>query len=285
MKPVAHGIPYGMAPWHQTSWDARAAGNFIGGGIGAGLLAVASVSAATGQALAVLWLLGLAFVGAGLASVALELGRPLRAVNVFRNPRTSWMSREAIVGTLLAAVVLTTFAGQHEWRALVALLALAFLFCQARLLHAAKGIPAWHARGVVPLVVITGLAEGAGAFWLTAGLHGAATKALLLAFAALLVARVVLWQRYRAHLAETSPAAHAALGATGRLLLWGGTIVPLVLLAAAIVASAPAATWLAGLAGLLGLVAGSHAKFTIVTRAAFNRGFVLPELPVRGARA
>ena len=44
---------------------------------------------------------GLALVGLGLFCVWLEIGRPLRALHVFFNPRTSWMTREAFVATLL----------------------------------------------------------------------------------------------------------------------------------------------------------------------------------------
>ena len=38
-----------------------------------------------------------AFIGAGLTCVWLEIGRPLRAINVFFHPQTSWMTREGIV--------------------------------------------------------------------------------------------------------------------------------------------------------------------------------------------
>ena len=44
-------MSYGFRPWLQTSWDARAAANFIGGGIGSGLLVFAALSGASGLAL------------------------------------------------------------------------------------------------------------------------------------------------------------------------------------------------------------------------------------------
>ncbi len=37
-----------IAPWLQTNWDRRAAGNFIGGGTGAGLAIFAAASELTG---------------------------------------------------------------------------------------------------------------------------------------------------------------------------------------------------------------------------------------------
>ena len=39
-------MSYGPNPWHQTHWDARAAGNFIGGGTGSGLIVFAALSGA-----------------------------------------------------------------------------------------------------------------------------------------------------------------------------------------------------------------------------------------------
>ena len=96
-------LPYGTRPWPQTFWDARAATNFVCGGLGAGLVVATVASGAQGPARVLPLLLGLGIVACGLASVFAELGRPLRAANVVRNPRTSWMTREALVAPLLFA--------------------------------------------------------------------------------------------------------------------------------------------------------------------------------------
>ncbi len=278
-------VPYGATPWHQTSWDWRAAGNFMGGGLGAGIIVAAALSGATGRAGALLFAAGVIAVGLGLGSVALELGRPLRALNVFRNPRTSWMSREAIAAAALMLAGLAAIGGVAGAAAIAAALALVFVYCQARLLQAAKGIPAWREPRVVWLLVATGLAEGAGFYWLTMGLHRAASTTLLVTFVVLLLARVVAWWGYRQHLAGLNPRAARALERAGAGLVRIGTIAPLALLAAAAFAPDPYATALQALAGLCALVAGSWFKFALVTRAAYNRGFVLPQLPVRGARS
>ena len=74
-----------------------------------------------------LLLAGLALVGFGLFCVSLELGRPLRALNVFRNPRTSWMAREAWTSLLLVPAVLAAAAGAAGASWLAMLLALAFV--------------------------------------------------------------------------------------------------------------------------------------------------------------
>ncbi len=285
MSDPSRGNPYGFAPWHQTSWDWRAAGNFIGGGAGCGLVVFAALSPAAGPAQAGLFLAALALVGVGLFSVSLELGRPLRALNVFRNPRTSWMSREALCAVLLAATVLGLLAGVEACRWAAAIAALGFLHCQARLLQGAKGIPAWRDQALVPLVFATGLAEGGGLFWLASPVHRAGTLALLGLFVALVIVRYVVWRIYR-HRVDGSLAARAreALDGAGRLLHYAGTWAPIVLAALAAVAPSPLALALASAAGLMAAVVGALVKHALVTRAGFNQGFALPQVPVRGVR-
>ncbi|HEY3073711.1 MAG TPA: hypothetical protein VGJ74_00930 [Burkholderiales bacterium] len=242
----------------QRNWDARAAANFMGGGCGAGLLIfTALVERPAPWAIA----LSLALVAAGLGAVWLEIGKPLRALNVYFNPFTSWMSRESF-----AAVVLFVAGGAAlvypDLIFVAALAALAFLWCQARLLQAAKGIPAWRARETVALIVTTGLAEGAGL-----GLLFDAGPLATTAFALALAARAIAWLRYRRAVKS------AALEPAGKALLGVGTVAALVLL----LASAP-------LAGLAAFGSGWYLKFALVTRASLKQGFALPRLPVRGTR-
>ena len=73
-------MSFGPAPWQQKSWDWRAAGNFICGGAGSGLIVFTVAAGAHGLALSMLMLGGLALVGDGLLCVWLEIGRPLRAL-------------------------------------------------------------------------------------------------------------------------------------------------------------------------------------------------------------
>lgn len=280
-------MSYGPAPWQQTQWDWRAAGNFVCGGAGGGLIAFAAMSGAQGPVLAVLLLGGLALVGTGLVCVWLEIGRPLRALHVFFNPRTSWMTREGFAALLLMPVVLAAAAGLPGFDWLAAVLALAFVYCQGRILKAAKGIPAWREPLIVPLLVFTGLAEGGG-LWLLAQPANAAGQPVLLALVgAGVLARAGVWLAYRRRLAtRAAPRALAALDAAGRWLQLAGSWVPLVLLAlvaSRLIGGGLAAPLLA-LAGLLAVAAGAWLKFTLITRAGFNQGFALAHLPVRGVR-
>jgi phenylacetyl-CoA:acceptor oxidoreductase subunit 2 len=283
-----YGI-YGPLPWQQTSWDARAAGNFIGGGAGAGLIAFAAFSGAEGAARAGLLFAGLALVAAGLFCVFLELGRPLRAINVLFNPRTSWMSREAIAAGLMFPVVVAAALGISALAPLAALLALVFVFCQAKMVQAARGIPAWREPLLVPLFVATALVEGAGVFLATGALHERATEPLTAAFGVLVIVRMLLWLAYRRRV-ETSLAADAAaaLDRAGRMLRIVGTLVPLVLIvtvATGLVTTREQILVAVSLAGIAAFVSGAYFKLLLITRAGFNQGFALPHPPVRGARS
>ena len=103
-------MSYGPKPWIQLHWDVRAALNFIFGGTGSGFLLLAAFADVPERTWQGGMLLGLAFIGLGLLAVWLEIGRKLRAVHVFFNPFTSWMTRESFVALLLFASGLAAVA-------------------------------------------------------------------------------------------------------------------------------------------------------------------------------
>jgi phenylacetyl-CoA:acceptor oxidoreductase subunit 2 len=241
--------------WLQRHWDARAAANFMLGGAGSGLMVAAVFADSHFTAL-----LSLVLIASGLAAVWLEIGRKLRALHVLFNPFTSWMTRESFAALLLFPLGLGSIfvAAALPFAAAAAL---AFLYCQARILRAAKGIPAWRAPEVVPLIVFTGLAEGAGI-----ALLFSADRILMALFAFAVAARFISWRSYRAAVNT------GALDSAGKALVWIGTAAALALLL------------VPPLAGLAAIAAGWWLKFALVTRASFNQGFSLPHLPVRGTR-
>ena len=153
------------------------------------------------------------------------------------------------------------------------------------MLRAAKGIPAWRDPATPPLIVVTGLTEGAGLLVaVLAWMHGAAAAASL-AFAALLVVRAALWWAWRNNVrTHAAPRALAAIDRTGRWLLLAGTAAPLVALVPALATQGNAAAWLPAVAGLLAAGTGALFKFDLLGGAAFNQGFALSHLPVRGVR-
>jgi phenylacetyl-CoA:acceptor oxidoreductase subunit 2 len=279
-------MSYGPAPWQQTAWDHRAAANFVLGGAGSGLVLVAALASLLGHGPAWPLVAGAAAVAAGLAAVWAEIGRPWRALNVFFNPRTSWMTREALVAPLLilgagAAAMLPRSAAGTAAAVLAVAAAPAFAYCQARILRAARGIPAWRAPGIVVLIVTTSVTEGL-ALWMLLGGHAAAGvwAALLLALAL----RQWAWMRWRAQLAGAQAAARAVDGT--RHIVQGATLAPMVAAVLALGAPLPPAVSLALQAGAaaLALAGGLWFKFTLITRAGINQGFAIAQLPVRGAR-
>lgn len=270
-------MSFGPNPWQQTQWDWRAAGNFMGGGAGAGLI-VFAVLAGTAASW-VLLLTGVALVGAGLFCVALEIGRPLRALRVFVNPRSSWMSREAIVATLLMPVTLAAAAGLPATRWLAGALALAFVYCQSRILFGAKGIPAWREPLLVPLIVLTGLTEGAGLALLLQPASVFNESRLLALACALALGRLGVSWAYRHRL--TKRALAALDGPIRGVQIADAASVSLLL---ALAATGSAALPLVASLGLLLAVTGAALKYALITRAGFNQGFALAHLPVRGVR-
>jgi phenylacetyl-CoA:acceptor oxidoreductase 26-kDa subunit len=283
MKPAP---TYGPKPWLQMSWDARAAFNFMFGGAGSGLAVTAAFFVAPASGWRALLALALVLVAMGLGSVWLELGRPWRFMNVAFNPRTSWMTREAYASGVVFAFGAAAIVTGLPWLAWVAALAaFVFVYCQSRMLRAAKGIPAWRVPSLSAFVVATAMAEGAGLAVALAPLALGAVPRWAVAFllAAVLV-RLAMWWRYSASLkGRLAPQAAGALAAAGTHVVVLGSIVPAFAIVVALALPVVAAVALT-IGGLAALAAGWHTKFVIVRRAAYNQGFALPVLPVRGVR-
>jgi phenylacetyl-CoA:acceptor oxidoreductase 26-kDa subunit len=282
-------------PRLQQNWDARAACNFIGGGSGTGLLLTAAVAFASGWNYFLAGALAIALIGFGLSMVWLEIGRPLRALNVFFHPQTSWMTREALLA--LPLLTLGAFAVLLDQpfvflpfqahmpvavlAATAAILGLAFLYCQARILHASKGVPAWGEPALQPLIVITGVAEGLGLLlFLTALAAPPPVWAVPAAIIAVL-ARAGAWDYYRQRLKTRAPApAVAALDRISVPVHLLGHALPAALLVCVLLF--PSTHALAAVAGLALAAVGAWIKFAVVTRAAFTQGFSIPFAPIRG---
>ncbi len=270
-----------MPPRQQRNWDARAATNFICGGAGGGLLFAIALASGHGEDLRPLVVVGLALVGIGLLAVWLEIGRPWRALNVYLNAATSWMTREAMTAPFLfasgAAAVLFNWPAAF-W--IAGLLGLVYVYCQARMLHANTGIPAWRNASCIGMIVATDLTEGAGLLCAGAVVWpGLAPFGVLLA--ALLAARWLAWRKYLASLrnAGVPTGTSKVLNALDAHFVWIGHALPAVLGVAAGLAGLPL---LAALAGVLAAVTGGWFKYTLVCRAAFTQGFALLWTPSRG---
>jgi phenylacetyl-CoA:acceptor oxidoreductase subunit 1 len=277
----------GVEPEHQKHWDWKAAGNFLCGGAGTGLLAFAMAAGWSGAPVVAPVLVALAIVALGLSLLIFKIGRPLRAIYVIRQPQRSWMSREAWVAPPLFALALAGLWFENKATlAGGAAVGLIFLFCQAMMLREARGIPVWRAASIVPLMLATGLTEGGGLFLaglaLMPGLASVTTPASI-AVLLFLALRLVAWRVYLNELITTgAPTRTLDVLSAFRLWFLGLNLAAVILIALGLGAMRGSALLLA-LGGLTAFAAGWALKFVIIRRAAYNQGFALTHTPVRGA--
>lgn len=274
-----------ISPRQQRNWDWRAAANFIAGGAGGALLLFTAVAGAEAEASRMAILLGMILIGSGLTCVWFEIGRPWRALNVYRHFATSWMTREAVVALVLfAAGALAVLTLRPLFVILTGILGLSFLYSQARILAANKGIPTWRHPRSIALMMATGLAEGGGFLACVLALSSSPPAAsTLVGLVALIAIRAFFWKAYLDGLmADGAPegALKVLNGIAPRLALFGH-VLPAFLVVAAL-AGMPGRAGLVFVAGIMVVATGWFLKFTLVRRAAFTQGLALMRLPVRG---
>ncbi|MDO8300205.1 4Fe-4S dicluster domain-containing protein [Lacisediminimonas sp.] len=274
----------------QKFWDWRAAMNWIFGGAGTGLAIFTGLLAAAGmlEPLAGRALLALAagLVATGLFFVFLKIGRKLRFWRAVARWQTSWMTRELYVALLFfPAVLLTLLAPQRGLFLLVAVLAAAFLACQAKILHRARGIPVWRAPLIPGIIVASGILEGWGALMAALAVAGIdAPFALQAAGLVAMAASAGLWRAYvgTARANGIPPLARAVLDKAAWPVHLVGHVAPALLLALgwAVPSLQQGALLLAGVAAIAG---GALWKFVVIVRASFTQGFSLKQVPQRGS--
>ncbi|MFQ5955804.1 MAG: hypothetical protein ACE5JZ_12135, partial [Kiloniellales bacterium] len=276
----------------QKFWDARAAMNFVLGGLGSGLAVAAYaahlIGAVPAASLPALYTLAAAVMAVGLFFVFLKLGRKLRFTYVLRRPQSSWMSRETWAAVVFFPAVLADLMWpQPPLHLLVGVAAVAFLYAQARILHAAKGVPAWRGPLMPWMLVTTGLYEGVAVLLLA---HLAFPEALpvgsqvVAAGAGLAVLGDALWVAYlrTAKAAGIGPLSRRVLTRLTPWLVGIGHALPLVAYAVALMVPAAPLVALGAVAALAGGVAW---KAVVVLRACHQQGFALTRLPQRGSGA
>jgi phenylacetyl-CoA:acceptor oxidoreductase subunit 1 len=278
----------------QAFWDYRAAMNFILGGMASGLMVVAWFAHAVGllapEALRKIDTLAAALMAVGLFFVFLKIGRKLRFLYVLLRPQSSWMTRE----TWCVAVIYPALAVSYLWpqffhaaMAWLALGAAGFLLCQARILYACKGIPAWRAPLMPPMLIASGLFEGLGLLAMLS-LAGSMQVApvMVVAPAGLLLVIVNTWA-WRCYLDSAKaqgigPLARRELEAASPWVHAIGHGAPAALYLLCLVVG-PASQTLAALAGLAAVAGGALWKYVVIVRACHQQGFALPMLPQRGS--
>jgi len=279
----------------QTFWDWRAAMNWIFGGIGTGLaltgaaaMALGAVSPDAGPSL---FFVSAALVAIGLFCVFLKIGRQMRFWRAATRWQTSWMTRELYAALVFFPAVLASLVAPGPVPfTLAAVFAAVFLFCQAKILHKARGIPAWRVSLMPWMLIATALLEGAGALALVMGLADASMRAPWwtgLAAASIVVLALLnaaLWRSYvgSARANGIPPLSRQVLGAFTPTLHAVGHAAPVVLAIVAWLVPSLSGVLLA-LAGLAAIAGGAAWKYTVIVRAAYMQGFDLRKLPQRGS--
>ena len=264
----------------QTSWDWRAAGNFMFGGTGSALVFMAAISSFPNIPPQPLGFIAMIFVGTGLFFVWLEIGRPWRFLHVFFHPQTSWMTREGSVAVVLFAL---TFIGIVFKISVIMRIAgiagLVFLFCQGQMLKACKGIPSWREPTIVLLIIVTGICEGTAILLLFLCLQNKVSVVLNLACLVFLATRIFSWLIYRKNLSDTKVPTEtlSTLGKIHLIQIIAGNLIPAMLITLSMTMPELATPAMIS-ASLLIMIAGWHMKFTIITRAAQVQGYRLSKV-------
>lgn len=278
----------------QTFWDARAAMNFILGGMGSGLACLALLLHLTGYlsgpALLRMDLVAGACMAVGLFFVFLKIGRKLRFLNVLLRPQSSWMTRETYCVALFYPSLAADWLWPQPWlHVLAGAAALGFLISQARILYLCRGIPAWRAPLVPWLLLCSGLLEGAGLLALAQLFYPdefffTGTVATLASLPG--VATGLLWIAYRrtARRSGIPPLARREINRITPALTIVGHALPVFGFS---LLSGPGFALPAGpvllAAGAGAVFGGVLWKLTVITRAAYQQGFAMPWLPQRGS--
>jgi phenylacetyl-CoA:acceptor oxidoreductase subunit 2 len=200
-------------------------------------------------------------------------------------PQSSWMSREVWAVGMLYPLIAANFlwSSPQLWLA-TGFAGAAFLFCQARILYAAKGIPAWRVPLIPALVIASGLTEGAGAAMLALTTLGQTMLPPALALLSLILvpATAALWYIYVRRAPQNRIPAMARdvlTGITDVLLMWWA-VAAVILLACLLLAPPPAYF---AFAGIMLIATGAIWKTMVIVHASHQQGFVLPQAPGRGS--
>jgi DMSO reductase anchor subunit len=266
----------------QRLWKAPAVANFALGGLGAGfyLAALAADAFEASPALALASWLAPALVLAGFAAVATEAGRPLRGARVLRRVRTSWMSRELVLGVLFAALALAdVLVPSPVFRWPAGLAAIGFVLAQGFIVRRARGVTAWDVSVMPVVFLFSALLSGAGLLLAVEVVAGRVPGGTVLGGTlALLVFGMVVWLAYVTWSGD-EPFVRATRplrdGVAAVAVAGGGYVLPFALTG---VALALGATVAALAAGALMVVAQLYAKWLLILAVGELRPITLANL-------
>jgi phenylacetyl-CoA:acceptor oxidoreductase subunit 2 len=203
------------------------------------------------------------------------------------------MTREIYAVALFYAAVLANLISPGARMSMLAgIAALAFLLCQAKILHRARGISAWRVALIPWMIIASGLLEGLGLLTLIllwTNRFGALPPALALARLALAglalaALNAMLWAAYRTGAATNGivPLSRRLIERISLPLHIVGHAFPAAMFVLAIAAPQLARVCL-GAGGIAALAGGAYWKFMLIVRGGYQQGYSLPMLPQRGS--
>ena len=276
----------------QTLWDWRAAMNWICGGVSSGLAVAAWLASFAGilpeDKVPVVHVLAAALMALGLFFVFLKIGRKLRFWRAVARPQTSWMTREIYaVGAFYPLVLANLILPSAFLSMSSGVFAFAFLFCQAKILHRARGISAWRVPLIPWMIVASGLLEGLGLLgivliWMKG--FGPPAPSLAVAGGVLVALNATLWIAYRLTAAASGivPLSRRVIAAISLPLHPVGHALPALMFVLALARPDLAPVCL-GVSGIALIAGGALWKFMLIVRAGYEQGFALPMVPQRGS--
>ncbi|MEO1017195.1 MAG: DmsC/YnfH family molybdoenzyme membrane anchor subunit [Pseudomonadota bacterium] len=178
---------------------------------------------------AVIIIVALIFIVAGLSSSVLHLRRPSRARLALSQWRSSWLSREGVAAlvTFVPLVVLLACYGmglETPWLVRAALIAsaigaLATIICTAMIYASLRSIPSWHQPLVPLLYLLFGLMAGSLILVTIMTLAGIEMRAVIWPVIAIVLVtwfvKLLYWRGAARHAGSSSP--QSATGLSGRL--------------------------------------------------------------------
>jgi DMSO reductase anchor subunit len=264
-----------LKPLKQGVWGWPAVVNFVLGGTGAGMFIVGGLIGFFDKNLLNVvpykdfGLYSACLAGVGLAAPGIEAGRPLRAIYLLSNLRTSWMSRETLLGILFVGFALADWHFRASLLGgLAAVAAVGFLISQGFVIFGARGVKSWNV-GVIPLLFLTsGLVLGSGLLLLSASLNlSVLDETVLITAIAILVVNLWIWLVYLGRHLEGPFLEGRKLRrqVIVTLTVWVGSLMPIgCILLVFLFTEGPLGVVLQFLAGVGMLIGGLSRKATIV---------------------
>ena len=287
-----------LPPTTQRVWGKRTVAHLVLGGTGTGLylldclLRLLQPSKSIQNQSFYFQPLAAVLVCLGFLVVAIEAGRPARAIYLLRRIATSWLSLETMSGILFIVAVLTDWLFPNLVAKGTAIVAAFGLMCgQGFILYSARGIIAWNVPLVPPIFLSSGFSKASGLMlMLTTGnlfLTGNLVKVALIFALLNLALWLIFLYGYQSWVFRESTKGLRRPGVLMRTVGVGHLfpIVVLVWYLASGVNNQSLPPYLAlTLAGLALLVGGVDQQYGLIIAAGFDRGIRIGRLENKGQR-